>query len=80
MMRPAALRTRACSVETQREALNTELQGAAVELALAAPFLSLRDLARWRARVTTWQRRAAEDAALLGRLNGILGRYTAGRP
>ena len=52
------------------------LQGMAVELALAAPFLSLRELRGWRGRLATWRRRTVEDVALLDRLDAILARYT----
>lgn len=71
------LRHRAHAVERRLGTVARDLQGTAVELALAAPFLSLRDLVRWRARIATWQRTAAEDAALLARLGAILARYTA---
>jgi hypothetical protein len=79
MTRGGRLHRRAHVVEMRIEATGRDLQGTAVELVLVAPFLQPRDLDRWRARVTTWQRAAAEDAALLGRLDGILARYTGGR-
>lgn len=71
--------TRQLSVEPRRRPDGTDLDGLAVELALAAPFFSLRELDRCRARIAIWQRTAIEDAALLARLDGILARYTAGR-
>lgn len=71
------LRRRGRTLDRQRRV--GDLQGFSVELALAAPFLSLRDLARWRGRLGTWHRRAVEEAALLGRLDAILARYTAAR-
>jgi hypothetical protein len=66
-------------VERRLRAVGHELQGTAVELALAAPFLTPRELAGWRRRVAGWQRGAGADAALLARLDGLLARYTAGR-
>lgn len=78
-MTPRRLVSRARQVETRLGAAGRDLQGTAVELALvAAPFLSSRDLDRWRVRVAAWQRVAVQDAALLDRLDGILARYTAG--
>jgi len=78
------LQTTEAALATVRAALDagqrraTLERRAAVELALAAPFLTRRDRARWRARVARWQRRASADAALLARLDVILARYTAG--
>jgi hypothetical protein len=66
-------------VERRLGAVGRELQGTAVELALAAPFLTPRELAGWRRRVAGWQRGAGADAALLSRLDGILVRYTLHR-
>jgi hypothetical protein len=76
---PHRLTPRARQVEARLGATGRALQGTAVELALAAPFLSPRELDRWRARVTAWQRVALQDAALLGRLDAILARYTTAR-
>jgi hypothetical protein len=75
-MIPSSARRRV-AVERALTAIGEELQGAAIELALAAPFLSRRDLQRWRARVAGWQHRAHQDAALLARLDTILARDTA---
>jgi hypothetical protein len=81
MIPPHRLRHRARRVERGRGAVGRELQAAAVELALAAPFLPLQELGRWRRRVAAWRQGALADAALLGRLDTLLGRYTAsGRP
>jgi hypothetical protein len=76
-MTPRRPTTRPRTVERRLDAAGRDLQGTAVEIGLAAPFLSPRDLNRWRRRIATWQRVAVQDAALLARLDGILARYTA---
>jgi hypothetical protein len=52
-----------------------------VSLAMAAPFLSSRDLERWTRRLAAWRQTADAQAAQLDRVAQALTRYTPrGRP